>query len=238
MSDGKSGPGETSPGGSVIKSHREDDRRFELVAPVSAGEEAVKRHVERHLGPVESVLHERVSSLIHLDVLVVAPRPQRNFYTLVTAGMSDRPMNAPVPNARFAELLIALPADWRLADADRGDENNFWPIRLLRTLARLPHEFSTWLWAYHTVPNGDPPKPYADNTRFTGAAILPPVRVPQAFWTLPVDRDKTISFLAVYPLHEGEMRLKLERGAQALMDRLARHRVTELLDIGRADVSR
>ena len=60
-----------------------------------------------------------------------------------------------------AELMIALPAEWKLADSQLEDERWYWPIRNLKALARLPHEYETWLGFGHTVPNGDPPEPYA-----------------------------------------------------------------------------
>jgi len=52
------------------------------------------------------------------------------------------------------------------------------------------------LWSGHTVPNGDPPEPYAPNTKLCGALIAPPV--------------------AVWPLHADEMELKLDKGLEAL----------------------
>ena len=37
-----------------------------------------------------------------------------------------------------AELAIALPADWKLDQESMKDEKWYWPIRLLKSLARLP----------------------------------------------------------------------------------------------------
>ena len=59
---------------------------------------------------------------------------------------------------RYAEMMICLPPDWNMDQRAWNDERHYWPIRLLKTLARLPHEYNTWLSDCHTMPNGDPPE--------------------------------------------------------------------------------
>ena len=60
---------ERSASGSPI--YRHESKRREWQAPESAGVnlEAIEDHLEKHVGKVESVFHEIVSDLIHLDVL-------------------------------------------------------------------------------------------------------------------------------------------------------------------------
>src|SRR5690606_27736593 len=81
---------------------------------------------------------------------------------LVTSGMSDLPMSVPEDAGcpGFAELMVTLPAGWKLDQASFQDENWYWPVRLLKSLARLPHKHATWLGFGHTVPNGHPAGPY------------------------------------------------------------------------------
>ena len=60
-------------------------------------------------------------------------------------------------------------------------------MRWLKQLARMPHEYDTWLWTGHTVPNFDPPEPYDESTSLCGALVMPPMLVPDAAtacWTL------------------------------------------------------
>jgi hypothetical protein len=61
------------------------------------------------------------------------------------------------PAVGDAELVMALPAEWPLEQSELEDESNYWPLGLLKMLARLPHEFETFVWFGHTIPNGDPP---------------------------------------------------------------------------------
>lgn len=206
---------------------------------LSAGDpglvDAVSAHVGRHLGPPADVWHEIVSAYVHIDVHVVAPGPERPAITLVTSGMSERPMAAP-DGDRYAELTMVLPPSWPLPGSPGFERPQaYWPFGLLQDLARLPHEFDTFLWAGHTVPNDDPPRPYARGTRLCGALLAPQLVGPDGFDTLRYG-DREIHILGVMPLHADEMRLKLDHGLDALHDRLDEAGVTEILDPGRPSV--
>lgn len=201
--------------------------------------EEISSHIEKHLGPIETVFHELVSDRVHIDVHFVKAAKDFPFVRLVTSGMSDLAMSTPddpeIP--KYAELLITLPGDWRLSQKDMQDERWYWPIRLIKTLARLPHQHRTWLGWGHTVPNGDPPLPYADNTKFCGAIILPPVSAPEEFQTLSIAGVKTVTFFSVVPLYEAEMNLKLRSGTDELLDRFEEHSVSDIVDIRRRDTA-
>src|SRR5439155_11079655 len=152
--------------GQPVYRHTARDRAFEPAFGDPRVIEAISRHVGRYVGKVEHVFHEIVSDLVHVDVHLIPPQPNREFVTLVTSGMSDRPMTLPpgCDAPAYAELLLCLPPDWPLEQEDFKDEAKFWPVRLLKFLARLPHEYDTWLSFGHTVPHGDPPEPFADST--------------------------------------------------------------------------
>jgi hypothetical protein len=139
---------------------------------------------------------------------------------------------------RYAELMIGLPPDWPVGSDPFKDQRNYWPVRLLKQLARLPHEHETWLGWGHTIPNGDPPVPYSSNTGLCCALLLAPETTPGAFDRLEIGPDKVVNFYALYPLYREEMDLKLERGTQALLSLLAEEGVTEILDVNRRNVAR
>jgi predicted Zn finger-like uncharacterized protein len=221
-----------------IVRHRERTKEFEPAFGDSANIEQISQHIETHVGKVASVFHELVSDLVHIDVHLVAPTDDAPYYTLITSGMSDKPMNAPdeLPDCRHAELMLSLPPDWPLTQGDFADEQNYWPIRLLKVLARFPHEFDTWLWYGHSVPNGDPPEPFAAGTKLCCALVLAPALVPDAFLELPISADKTIHFFSVVPLYKEEVAFKLKHGADALVERFNEHDVTEVLDVKRRNV--
>ena len=138
---------------------------------------------------------------------------------------------------KYAELMITLPADWKTDRASLGDESWYWPIRLIKSLARLPHKYQTWLGFGHTVPNGDPAEPYAPNTDLCGAIILSPVNVPSGFHDLEIPGIKTITFYSVVPLYATEMAFTLRVGTDKLLDRFDRKGVDDVVAVKREDMT-
>ncbi|HEL4237499.1 TPA: suppressor of fused domain protein [Stenotrophomonas maltophilia] len=231
---------DVSPGGSPIMVH---SREKDFTPP--QGEEhieAIGAHIERHLGPVSGVFHEIISDLVHIDVHVVPATEQFPYLRLVTSGMSDLPMTVPdevdadVP--RYMELMVTLPADWPISQDAFEDERNYWPVRLLKGLAQLPHEYDTWLGFGHTIPNGHPSEPYAPGVGFDGAIVLPPVTPPEDFAELALEDGKVISFMTIIPLYPEEMDLKLKKGAEALLDRFDAKNIQDVIEPGRVNVAR
>ena len=98
-------------------------------------------------------------AVVHVDICIVPPTEERDYYTLVTMGMGAHRMNVPEELAEYklerAELAIALPADWKLDQESMKDEKWYWPIRLLKSLARLPINCDSWLGHGHTVEKPD-----------------------------------------------------------------------------------
>jgi hypothetical protein len=237
---------ETSPSGAPIY-------RYEGVEPapfeLASGDEdtivAISDHIERHIGPIAGVFHELVSDQVHLDVYVVAPSADFPFYTLVTSGMSDRPMTVP-PEADpdeappYAELCILLPSTWHIPGPGETftNDNAYWPISWLKLVARLPHEYHTWLGFGHTIPNGEAAEPFADDTELSCMLLLTAISLPEEFQTLPLNDAKTVQFYTLYPLYREEMELKMNQGVGALLDRFEEYNISDVLDLTRPNVAR
>ena len=198
------------------------------------GEECIEEisdHIERHIGNIDMVFHEIISDAVHIDVHHVKPSKERPFHTLVTSGMSDLPMKVPdgVESAKYMELMITLPEHWQVDSESFKEEQWYWPVRQLKFLARFPHKYDTWLGLGHTMPNGNPAKPFADNTLLSGIIILPSVNTSSDFSSLVITEDKVIEFFSVVPLYEEEMSLKLRNGSNALLDKFDRHGINEVI---------
>ena len=229
-----------SPGGSRIYRHDEPSE----AAGLSHGDpqliEAIERHIDRCFGPAERwIFHEEVSPHVHVDIHLVPPTDEFPVQRLVTSGMAEAPMTVPADfeATRFAELTIALPEEWPMSQDAFEDERVYWPIRLLKGLARLPHEYSTFLWYGHTVPNGTPPARYADNTNLCCAMIVPPLIAPARFHELDLDDGRRVRFLGVLPIYRDEMRVKLKKGSDALYDLFDAYDVTDLVDPSRRSLA-
>ncbi|MFF2888014.1 suppressor of fused domain protein [Paenibacillus sp. NPDC057967] len=231
---------EYSASGHPIHRHKEREDSFQ---PAYGDEETIEKvtaHVEKHIGEVDFVFHEILSDKVHIDVLRVPPTKGRNYYTLVTCGMSALPMTVPqgAEQFRFAELLLCLPSDWPLTEEAMQDDKNYWPIRWLKTLARLPHDYNSWLYAGHTIPNGDPAEPFAPNTKLSGMLLsLPTIAEdPNGFFTLQMSEEKEVHFFSLLPIYKEEMDFKLKHGAEELFQKLDEARINEFLQVQRKNV--
>ncbi|MGE0790926.1 MAG: suppressor of fused domain protein [Sandaracinaceae bacterium] len=209
---------ERSPGGSPIYRHQQAAPSTGEVG--HADDRRISDHLDRVHGGEHNVFHEIVSDRVHVDVHVLAPTAERPFWLLCTAGMSAHPMNVPpgVENAdewRHAEVAMFLPTNWSPSREAFEDERVYWPIRLLKGLARLPHEYSTWLGWGHSIPNGDPAAPYAPGTLLSGAVLIPPFAFEDLF---VVPGTPTLHVFQVLPVTQAEMQLKLERALEGMLD--------------------
>ena len=184
---------------------------------------AIEQHIKNTFGEFENVFHELVSPDIHVDICVVPPSDERDYYTLVTMGMGAHQMNVPEELAEYklerAELAIALPPDWKLDEESLKDERWYWPIGLLKVLARLPISNDTWLGFGHTM---DKQSPFAEDTELCAALLVGPQDV---VWnggevcTLPSGEE--VNFYQVIPLYRNEMEYKMEHDADALLKKMA-----------------
>jgi hypothetical protein len=215
------------------------ERNWSSASNVAQHLEEISTHVRKHIGEIGIVLDEIKSHLIHLDILQIPATKERGYQVLVTSGVSDLPMKAPegLEKCRRVELLIALPEDWPISKESFEDEANWWPIRWLKLVGRLPHENETWIWWGHTIPNGDPPEPIA-NTKFVGVMLSPPYWLPRDFFELTTKSVETITFYALIPLFAEEMKLKLEKGSDELEARFEKRNINFVIDANRPNVAR
>lgn len=226
---------EYSESGNPIIRHKEKQRDFEPAIGDEKLIETIGDHVEKHIGKIDTVWHEIVSDLIHVDIYYVKPTRKFNFHALVTAGMSSKPMKTPedVKGEEYAELLVLLPPEWKISEQDFKNEEFYWPIRQLKILARLPHEYDTWLSYGHSIPNGNPPAPFASNTKFNTILLIPSISLGKEFFTLKVNESKTIYFYALVPLYQEEVDFKLKKGVDALMDIFDKEGISDVINLNR-----
>lgn len=220
--------------GSPIYRYNETDKNEFEIASGEPSIEEISDHIEKNIGEIHMVFHEIVSDQVHIDIHWVKPTKKRPFHTLVTSGMSDKPMNTPdgVENCDYTELSICLPEEWKILEEDFKNENNYWPIRWLKYLSRFPHEYNTWLNYGHTIPNGDPAEPFAENTNLNTMVLLPTIIFGEDFHSLKLE-NKTIDFYSLIPLYSEEVNLKMKKGVEALFDGFDKFGVTDILDINR-----
>jgi hypothetical protein len=230
---------ETSESGAPIYRYDEQEERgFRMPEGESALEE-ITDQVEKYFGPVTGVYHEIVSDLVHIDVLIVQPTEEHNFYTLVTSGMSDLPMTVPEGREeyRYAELFLMLPPDWPLGDKEVNQDNRYyWPIFWLKAIARFPHDYQTWIASGHTIPNGEEAAPLGDGTDLGCIMMIATATPHDDFGMLEVNDDKVINFYNLFPLYREEMDYKLKEGLETLADKMVEYDISEIIDPNRPNM--
>lgn len=204
--------------------------------------EHVSNHIEKVIGEIALVFHEIVSDIIHIDIYWIKPTEERPFHTLVTSGMSDLPMTIPEGYNinKYCELCILLPPSWNietvLSDPESCNEEDYWPIRWLKIVARFVHEYKTWVGYGHTIPNGENAEGFASNTKLGCMMLLPSTSLGNEFFELKVNEEKSINFYCLYPIYKEEMDFKIKKGSDALINKLSSNHVLDIVDKNRINV--
>lgn len=183
---------------------------------------AVEQHIKRTFGEFGHVFHELVSPDIHVDICVVPPFEERDYYTLVTMGMGAHRMNVPEELAEYklerAELAIALPPDWKLDEESMKEEKWYWPIGLLKVLARLPIASDIWLGWGHTM---DKESSFAEDTELCAVILIEPQDIEESGCRCLLPGGEVVNFYQVIPLYRNELEYKMEHDADALIEKMA-----------------
>ena len=202
----------------------DDNGDNKSIAPEMYSEDEIdiiEKHIEHYYGNFEFVFHEKVSPDIHVDICLIPPSEECNWYTLVTMGMGAHLMNVPnqlkEEQLKRAELVICLPEYWKLDKEHLKDEKWYWPIRLLKELARFPGENNTWLGWGHTV-SYDGPLSYT--TELCASILINPPCGNVGGNTCTLPDGEEVNFYQVIPLYRDELEYKLKNGTQKLLDKM------------------
>lgn len=235
MTDSAHDDDRRTPGGDPVVRHREDDfAPDDTVAPRDEARRlACQAHLTRFLGDEFTLLTEKVSMGIHLDVYVFGPSEAFPHVTLVTSGMSDVAMTMP-PGAEGdrMELMLGVPAGWPgidPLDSELLGPENFWPFKLLKDVARIPSTYNSFVTWGHTIAD-DEGDLYAPGLPYTGALVAPPLGYPAQIMRATTPAGE-VDHLAVLPLTREEMDFKVATpgGGDALIDRLQERGVTAVV---------
>jgi len=199
---------------------KKTNKKSEEYHPETYSEEdldALEQHIENHFGPFKNVFHEIASPDIHVDIVIIEPTPERNYYVLVTMGMGARKMNTPAELEEFklerAELMVCLPPDWKFDDL--SDEKWYWPLRWLKVLARLPVENDTWLGWGHTIPSGGS---LAENTSLSAILLIYPGTFGDESFECELPSGDNVNFYQMIPIYDEELNYKLANNAESLLE--------------------
>jgi hypothetical protein len=192
---------------------------------VALDEIKIGNHLEKFFLAEDNKDRTTVFSCVFGGVHVYCYAPSdllgRDYWTLVTMGMSGTKMNVPhdLPDRELyarAELLCYLPANWNLPKALGGpitEEN--WPVEMIRSLANYVIATGNWLADDHGIANllSEPPgQPFVPSTKLANMILLEPVNEDDGFSYVDVN-DERVNFYVVVPLTAAEAQWKREVGA-------------------------
>jgi hypothetical protein len=172
---------------------------------------ARENHYRRFFGELtEPVWHSTDDKAPHIDVYQFAPGQDRDFWTLITGGMSDlRQPGLKASQGEYApraELLMYV------------QEPKPWMINVLKGLAEMPFDDDTFLYWGHTVPNGKPMT--VAPSSLTSFFFDQPCLEDPTLLDLTIDGDG-VAFLWLRPIAESERAYAIEHGGQALSELFA-----------------
>ena len=228
----------TPSGGSPIYRYEEPENR-PWQPPTAYGtyaEEVNAHFASLFPGREGFVYHEILSDLVHIDVNILPPSGEDGFYVVYTTGMSDRPMTLPDELAdreelKYAEVFLFLPGSWDLGkEFQLGSDvpaEYFWPIHMLKFLARFPHEYETWLAWGHTMPNGPNYESLGPDVGFGGVVLD---QLGKELERVETKDGRRINLLFAIPAYREEIEYKLKYGMEALQERFAQGELPMVLD--------
>jgi hypothetical protein len=175
-------------------------------------------------GDSETVSHEILPMVPHIDVIIYKPGFQgRDFYTLVSSGMSDKKMNTPNDvSEKYSRAEIIM----------YTNEPKEFYINLIRHFARYPHKYETYLSYGHTIPNGQPAESLFLNSSLDTLVFIPTILSPDKSFTekLKKNSGKEVQLLHLTPITTNESNLKLEKGMDSLYDLLDKNKHSHILN--------
>ncbi len=196
--------------------------------------EIIEDYITENFGEIETVFHEIVSPDIHLDIYVIPPTEDNNYYKLITVGMGAYKMTVPKLYKKYdfarAELIAYLPPDW---DIKSEDEKYYWPVRMMKTVAGLPICDDTWIGFGHTFSKDDENSPFAENTGFCSMMLLTPLNKDYQRVDFALKGKGRINFYQLFPLYEEELDVKMSKGLNELFARFSDEDLVPVINIER-----
>ena len=173
----------------------------------SVARQEVIAHIEKYFGKINNFLHDDSCSEYPLDIAVIAPRKEHNYYTLITVNMSNHEVLESDDidgNTCHQELLINLPPDWKLGLSDWTEEKWCWPIRLITSLARQCIRHRTCIsWGKTMELGGD--NTFSEGTKLCAIVLLSPSIFGDKSSTCKTQGAGSVEFYQVIPLYREEL---------------------------------
>ncbi|MGN0228781.1 MAG: suppressor of fused domain protein [Muribaculaceae bacterium] len=183
----------------------------------------VSEFIKAKFGESRYVLSLKQSHYGPMDILVIPPDNDHNFYTLCTLGAGAHRMDVPDEQrcqdeiAEHLEMLSYLPADWDFSPEGMHDTRNLWPVKLLYDCAILPIAIDSWMAWGHSFSyesDSESEETFAPGVPFSSAILLSPQPDIYEDVTCPLSSGKSIDFYQIFPITHSELVFKLQHSEE------------------------
>lgn len=179
---------------------------------------AFEEFISKEFGSIDEIFQEIVSPDIKLDILVSNPTEARPYYVLVTCGAGAYRMDIPSRYAglelEYAEYIICLPSYWNI---NTNEEHFFWPIRMLKDVARIPVSDNTWLAYGHDIDLCEEGEALGD-TCFNSCVLLHLFDEEGHEPVFHFSDGRKLNLLLIYPTFPEELELFTEEGLTSFLE--------------------
>lgn len=183
--------------------------------------------IEDCFGKNSCILHEILSDNNQIDIAVIPPTNELNFYKLFTIGMGSKEMNIPSEfkkkHLERAEVCMFISPE--CAVHIKHIEQH-WTVNFLKTITNMPFEQNTWIGHGHSVQFAD----FNAYGGFNGALLISLQSEEKAIVT---DSQKRVNFYLTIPLYTEEINYKNDRGCNAILDLFDNNAITPVVDFNR-----
>jgi len=218
----------------IVKLLEDQNKQVSILYENNSSEDhsSILRYFTKYFGPIENTISEIIpGSKVSIDINII-PDSNQGYLTLVTTGMSDEPMDYSNEEKTFkyAELAFKLPSSWPVDQKSIQDPQKNWPIQWIRRTAHIPHIYEGWIEAGVILPNGEPPQPFASNTKLSSILLCTP-EYPQ-LQSINTQQGK-VEIYNLIPIYEEERNFALKHGHMALLEKMREAGISDILDINR-----
>ncbi len=196
--------------------------------------EAMHDHIDQFVEEDELVVfHQGDDDFPHVDVYWIKPNAEYRPYTmLLTSGLSLNDMDVPESYDTHLEVVMLLPASWLFGGAGNNRQENDWPIHHLRSIAKTPHLFKTWVGLGHTFTISEDENKCFPGTKFNATMLVESITLPGKFLEFNVGK-KSVKILSAIPLYPEELEFKLNNDSYALLSRFSDFDISEIISVDR-----
>ncbi len=171
-------------------------------------EDEITDFIEANFGEIASIGHETISECVHLDLAVIEPTEERDYYTICTIGAGayfaevEESQRYDAWLREYNEYIIYLPSDWNVDKSGGAKEKDWWPFRWLKNIARMPAQMGDYFALGHIIEVEDELKEWSEIKAFFFDYPLPDMAEETVFTT---STGRTIGFLQLVPIGKEEV---------------------------------